>query len=128
MEQIINAHLSNIEKNERTLTYLKYEMSTIITWLIWIDDYVENSDLLDFKRSIFEKWWLDKIIKLWDWIKLLNQKQNELVENYKNELYESAIYWTPINETDIERRNLEIWKELLDIVNLVNEILDIIKK
>jgi hypothetical protein len=98
------------------------DISNRITWLVEIKEGFKYKNLLDFKREIFEK---KKIKKMFDFKKILTKEQKELLDNYKIELYQSAIYWTPLGETQEEKLNLEIWEELYFIEKNIERFLNI---
>ncbi len=111
----------NIEKNnlETQIEEIKY----LITWLIWKDNF-EYQNLIEYKRKFLET-------KIFDLEKIegyLTSEQTRLLIQYKNELYESAIYWTPLHETKEKREELKLWEQLYFISKLIDGILKDNKK
>ena len=106
----------NIEKNnlETQIEEIKY----LITWLIWKENF-EYQNLIEYKRRFLET----KIFDLENIEGYLTNEQTRLLIQYKNELYESAVYWTPLNETDEKREELKFWEQLYFISRSIEEIL-----
>jgi len=107
----------NIEKNnlETQIEEIKY----LIIWLIWKENF-EYQNLIEYKRKFLET-------KIFDLEKIegyLTSEQIRLLIQYKNELYESAIYWTPLNETDEKREELKLWEQLYFISRSIESILE----
>jgi len=108
-----------IESNIGNIKILVEDVKLKITWLIWIEN-LEYENLIKFKREGLEIYDFEVIE---DFEKLLTNNQKQLVENYKTELYDSSIYWLPINETEKEYRQLLIWENLFNISKSIKEIL-----
>ena len=108
-----------IESNIGNIKILVEDVKLKITWLIWIEN-LEYENLIKFKREGLEIYDFEVIE---DFEKLLTNNQKQLVENYKTELYDSVIYWPPINETEKEYRQLLIWEDLFNISKSIKEIL-----
>ena len=109
-----------LESNLENKVWLEIdEIKYMITWLIWKEGF-EYLNLIEYKRKFLE-------IKIFDLEKIdeyLTSEQTRLLIQYKNELYESSIYWTPLNETEDRRNELMLWEELFFISKSIEKILE----
>lgn len=95
-----------------------YSINEKVLDILWSYDWV-----LDFKSKIINWNWVNYIKSLADWEEILNDIEKWLVDKYKIELSESAVYWTPVNETEEQKEKLILWEQLFNVVNNVNKIL-----
>ena len=90
-----------------------------LTWLIWIDNF-EYQNLINFKRKILD---INNLTKIDEFDNILTDNQRKILENYKNELYDSSIYGSPLEESEEEKRILSIWEDIYYIEKNIKEIL-----
>ncbi len=126
MKQVKNKTNSKLEKNEiqkifwdKSINMLIEDMKNRITWLIWLENF-EYENLINFKRKVLEKY---DFKKWYEFNKFLTEYQKQLLEKYKEELYESSIYGSPLEETEDERIKLKIGEELYFIEKNIEKIL-----
>ena len=99
------------------------DIKYLITWLVWRWNF-EYSNLIDYKRKFLE----NRVISLEKIEKYLTNEQSRLLIQYKNELYESAIYWTPVDESKERKEELYIWEQLYFISKNIDNILKYSRK
>ena len=132
MEQVIETYdfeseVESLIKNDKEkikpiINDIIDEIRMRITWLVWIKDNFDVSNLLEFK---------DRYLKNTETIKglsnlfinsIFNSEQIKLIWAYDVERYYSSIYWTPTDLSEESQLNLKIAEELYIINSLISDI------